>query len=295
MINMHKLIILILVSCTFLGCQAENKNNASKDKVVKIDKFYSLQLGVEGENKFIEYAKDSLDKQPAGISFRNLNFNPPNLGNVSLDVAGQSLMIDHVFNVMGSSIDYDPNLKGIQTIDVNAGLNKEEFVTEEQAYQAYVKLFEQLNQNGWKNHFDVLSPRIAKEDNIKSIYDDSNVIDPAHIFTYEEWRKIFNEKISLYYNLYLNGVYMGITLNKRSGKEDKVQYMLRLNVSTIKYRVRNSISKSYKMSELEFKKAYDNDLLRTLKIRLVEEKERKTNGYHIDENYKDPDVWDYVK
>lgn len=293
--KVDRLIILILISCVFLGCQPENKNNSSKENVMKFDKIYSLQLGVDGENKFIEYAKDSLDKQPAGMSFRDMIFTPPNLGKVSLDVAEQKLILDHVFSVMGSNIDYDPNLKGIQTIDINAGLNKEEFVTEEQAYQAYVNLFQQLNRNGWKNHFDVLSPRIAKEDNIKSIYDDSNVIDPAHIFTYEEWRKIFNEKVSLYYNLYLNGVYMGITLNKRGGKEDKVQYMLRLNVSTIKYRVRNSISKSYKMSDLEFKKAYDNDLLRTLKIRLVEEKERKTNGYHIDENYKDPDVWNYVK
>lgn len=292
MINMHKLIILILVSCTFLGCQAENKNNASKDKVMKV---YSLLLGVEGEKKFIEYAKDSLDKQPAGMSFRDMLFTPPNLGKVSLDIVEQKLILDHVFSIMGSNIDYDPNLKGIQTIDINAGLNKEEFVTEEQAYQTYVNLFQQLNRNGWKNYFDPSASRIAKEDNIKSIYDDSNVIDPAHIFTYQEWLDFFNKNKSLYFNLYLNGIHMGITINKDEGKQDKVQYMLRLNVSTIKYRVRNSIDESYKMSELTFNQAYKDYILRASKNRLIEEKERKTIGYHIDENYKDPDVWHYVK
>lgn len=293
--KMDRLIILILISFIFLGCQPENKNNSSKEKVMNVDQVYSLQLGVDGDRKFSEYAKDSLDKQPAGMSFRDMVFTPPNLAKVSLDVAEQKLTIEHAFSVMASNIDYDPNLKGVQTIDINAGLNKEDFVTEHQAYEGYVKLFKKLKKNGWKNYFDPSAARIDKKDNMKSLYDDSNVIDPTHIFTYEEWREIFNKNESLYYHLYLNGVYIGITINKDEGEQDKVQYMLRLNISTIKYRVRNSITDSYKMSEQIFNQAYKDYILRASKNRLSEEKERKISGYKIDESYKDPDVWNYVK
>ena len=295
MINMHKLIILILVSCTFLGCQAENKNNASKDKVVKIDKVYSLQLGVEGENKFIEYAKDSLDKQPAGISFRNLNFNPPNLGKVSLDVAGQSLIIDHVFNVMGSSIDYDPNLKGIQTLDINAGLNKEEFVNEEEAYQAYTHLVKQLNKNGWQKYILISSARIDNNDNLKSIYDTGLVVDPNYILSYEEWSNFFNINSSFDYNLYQKGVYLTISINKGKSKDNQKQYMLRYDVRIMKYYIKNLISESRNMNSIELKKAYDLEMLKFKNERLISEKDIIKQGYKIDENYKDPDVWDYVK
>lgn len=290
-------ILFIIFFCLISGCQPKAKIDDHKERAMTIDKIYNISLGLEGDKNLSEYSKDSLDQQPAGMSFRDLNFTPPNLGKVSLDVAGQSLMIDHVFNVMGSSKDYDPNLKGIQSLDINAGLNKEEFVSQEKAYQAYVNLVNQINNNGWKNYFLLSMPRIGvdKDNNVNYLFSNGVIIEPKYILTYEEWNNFFSKKSSLDYNLYLNGVYIVMSINKGGHKDNQVQYMLKFDITTMRSYMRNLVTNSYKMTSVEFEKAYTSELIIQNNYRLESEKDMIKQGYKIDENYKDPDVWEYVK
>lgn len=291
---MKRIILIVVINC-LLACNSQNEFDSLQDKKINLSQRYNISLGLEGDKKLIEYSKDPLDQQPAGISFRDLNFTPPNLGKVNLDVADQSLMIDHVFNVMGSSINYDPNLEGIQTLDINAGLNKEEFVTQEQAYQAYVNLVNQINNNGWKNYFLLGMPRIDKDNNVNYLFNNGVVIDPKYILTYEEWNNFFSKKTSLDYNLYMNGVYIVMSINKWEHKDDQVQYMLKFDVTTMRYYMRNLVTNSYKMTPAEFQKAYATELIIQNNYRLEGEKILEKQSYQIDENYHDPDVWEYVK
>ncbi len=77
--------------------------------------------------------------------------------------------------------------------------------------------------------------------------------------------------------------------------------MVHYTFNTIRYDERNSMDDSesnldtYKMTSKELEQAFTNELRRSKKSREIDEKEVMAQGYHIDEDYVDPVVWQYVK
>ena len=204
-------------------------------------------------------------------------------------------MIDHVFSVLGTSFSKDD---GVQKNSINAGLNKEEFVSSEHAYQGYVELMKRLSQAGWKNYFFPDEARIAKESNIRYLMEGHDVIDINYIFSYEEWKNIINSLTtnSIGYRLYANGVLLDISLNQTKKNIDgKEQYMIRYAFQTVRYNQRNLISDSSEMTAQELEQKFKSNLERYTSLREKDEKDAIAQGYRIDEGYIDPDVWQYVK
>lgn len=275
-----------------LACQPNAKNTESN---TMNQQPYTLHLGLQGLKDFAQHNLGRTDSHPSGAGFRELDFSPPNLGQIKVENGANSLVIDHVFSVLGTSFNKED---GIQGLDINAGLNKEEFVSPEQAYQAYVNLMKRLNQAGWRLYIARYNPRIAKEDNIRYLMEWGYVIDPSYIFNYEEWKKIINSigGNSIGYRLYANGILLNVSLNQTKKTEDgKEQYMVRYVFDTIRYNQRNLISDAYEMTPQEFEHAFKNEEIRNKRSREANEKEAIAQGYRIDRNYVDPDVWQYVK
>lgn len=197
-------IVIFMVGYLLSACQpsAQNtENNAMNQQP------YLLHFGPQGFKDFAQYNQGNVDNHPVA-SFRELDFSPPNLGQIKIENDASSLVIDHVFSVLGTSFHKE---EGIEVMTINAGLNKEEFVRPEQAHQAYVDLMKRINQAEWKNYFYRFSARIAKEDNIRYLMKSGDVIDPTYIFNYEEWKKIINTVggNSIGYRLYANGILFG--------------------------------------------------------------------------------------
>lgn len=262
---------------------------------------YILHFGQQGFKDFALYNQGQVDNHPSGAGFRELDFSPPHLGQIKIEHGANSLVINHVFSVLGTSFSKD---EGIQKMRINAGLNKEEFVSPEQAYHAYVNLMKRLNQAGWKNYFYHFSARIAKEDNIKYALKTGDIIDPTYIFNDEEWKKIISASVgnSIGYRLYANGILLDISLERTNKNEQgQEQYIVRYAFETARYDARNSMDDSEnniytdKMTAQELEQAFKNELQRTKKSREIQEKEAIAQGYRIDESYVDPDVWQYVK
>ncbi|MDS7967381.1 hypothetical protein RMB12_10185 [Acinetobacter sp. V117_2] len=260
---------------------------------------YTLNFGVEGEKKFKSYMQTGVDQQPAGMSFFDLTWEPPHLGNIKIDLGENSFVIKNAFSAMGTRIDYAQQNEGIQIIDVTAGLNKEEFVREEQAYMAYKELFSQLQKAGWKQYFYPSDARFDKKDNLKRIEKNNTVIDPYNLLTPAEWREHFKSSTSLYFNLYKNGVLTELNLEKTSKKdlnaEKNEQFMLRFSIQSIRYVTKNLLENGYRLTGAELKRAFDEMVLVDQKERSKAEIKAKKEGFHIDESYQDPDVWQYVK
>uniref|UniRef100_UPI00258316F7 hypothetical protein n=1 Tax=uncultured Acinetobacter sp. TaxID=165433 RepID=UPI00258316F7 len=255
----------------------------------------SLHFGPQGFKDFAQHQLSRSESHPSGAGFKELDFTPPNLGKIKIENGENSLVIDHVFSVLGTS--FNPE-DGIQKLRINSGLNKEEFVTPEYAYQGYVELMKRINQAGWKNYFIKSMPRIAKEDNLRYLMESGYVIDPDYIFSYEEWKKIISESVgnSIGYRLYANGIFVSIRLKQTKKTQDnKEQYIVRYAFDTIRYIQRNMISDAYKMPPQELEHAFKQEVLRAKKSREMDEKEAIENGYRIDQDYVDPDVWPFVK
>ncbi len=141
-------------------------------------------------------------------------------------------------------------------------------------------------------------PRIAKKDNFRYLMESGYVIDPDYIFSYEEWQKIISESVgnSIGYRLYANGILLNLDIDQTKKTEDgKEQYIVRYAFETIRYAERNSIPNAYEMTPQALEQAFKQEVLRTKKSREMDEKEAIENGYRIDQDYVDPDVWPFVK
>ncbi|QER39850.1 hypothetical protein F2A31_09025 [Acinetobacter suaedae] len=293
MFHLHKGLVAILLFLTLSACNV----GTQKDININNEQIYTLHLGSEGIQDFLKYTNGEVDRQPAGMNFMTLNWNPPHLGKVRIEHGINSLELENIFSVMGSQLS-DSLGDGIQIIDIDAGLTHEEFVTSEQAYVAYASLMKKINEAGWQQYFYRFDARIAKEDNLKYILDRKEVIDPAYILSFKEWQEVFNKiptKV-FSYQLYSNGLLLKFSIDQTAINEKKQeQYMLRYTIQTIRYDERNSISNSDQMTAKELKIAFQQMVEKNKLVRLTQEKEAKQKGYKIDENYQNPDVWPYVK
>lgn len=296
--NHYHFILVLIIGWLLLGCQPNAKNTENN---AMNQQSYVLHFGQQGVKDFAQDNQEKVDNHPSGAGFRELDFIPPNLGQIKIENGINSLLIDHVFSVLGTSFHQED---GIQGLDINAGLNKEEFVNPEQAYQAYADLMKRLNQAGWQLYISRYNPRIAKEDNIRYIMEWGYVIDPSYIFNYEEWQKIINTigGNSIGYRLYANGILLNLSLDRtQKTAEGKEQYVVRYTFDTVRYNQRNLMDDSennidtYKMTSQELEQAFKNELIRNKKSREMDEKDAISQGYRIDESYVDPDVWQYVK
>lgn len=279
-------IIVAIVFILFQYTQRENKSMSTPQNV-------TLHFGQQGVEDFTTYTGGNVDVQPAGMSFFDLDWTPPNLGTVNIAHENHTLTLDNVFSVLGSQ-----KSNGVNGIDMDTGLNKSEFVEPRQAYLAYKELLTQINQKGWQNYYYPFAPRISKQDNLRSIKRSNEVTDPSYILSYEEWSDLFNSNPdqSLYYNLYLDGIIVSITVDRTEVNEiGQEQYMLRFSFETAGYLGVNLIENGTKLEGAALRQAYEDTIKLALNDRSKQELELQEQGYIIDENYETPDFWEYMQ
>lgn len=279
-------IIVAIVFILFQYTQRENKSMSTPQNV-------TLHFGQQGVEDFTTYTGGNVDVQPAGMSFFDLDWTPPNLGTVNIAHENHTLTLDNVFSVLGSQ-----KSSGVNGIDMDTGLNKSEFVEPRQAYLAYKELLTQINQKGWQNYYYPFAPRISKQDNLRSIKRSNEVTDPSYILSYEEWFDLFNSNPdqSLYYNLYLDGIIVSITVDRTEVNEiGQEQYMLRFSFETAGYLGVNLIENGTKLEGAALRQAYEDTIKLALNDRSKQELELQEQGYIIDENYETPDFWEYMQ
>ena len=279
-------IIVAIVFILFQYTQRENKSMSTPQNV-------TLHFGQQGVEDFTTYTGGNVDVQPAGMSFFDLDWTPPNLGTVNIAHENHTLTLDNVFSVLGSQ-----KSSGVNGIDMDTGLNKAEFVAPKEAYLAYKELLTQINQKGWQNYYYPFAPRISKQDNLRSIKRSNEVTDPSYILSYEEWFDLFNSNPdqSLYYNLYLDGIIVSITVDRTEVNEiGQEQYMLRFSFETAGYLGVNLIENGTKLEGAALRQAYEDTIKLALNDRSKQELELQEQGYIIDENYETPDFWEYMQ
>ena len=279
-------IIVAIVFILFQYTQRENKSMSTPQNV-------TLHFGQQGVEDFTTYTGGNVDVQPAGMSFFDLDWTPPNLGTVNIAHENHTLTLDNVFSVLGSQ-----KSSGVNGIDMDTGLNKSEFVAPKEAYLAYKELLTQINQKGWQNYYYPFAPRISKQDNLRSIKRSNEVTDPSYILSYEEWSDLFNSNPdqSLYYNLYLDGIIVSITVDRTEVNEiGQEQYMLRFSFETAGYLGVNLIENGTKLEGAALRQAYEDTIKLALNDRSKQELELQEQGYIIDENYETPDFWEYMQ
>ncbi|MGP9491345.1 hypothetical protein [Psychrobacter sp. AOP7-B1-24] len=283
-------VIVAIVFILFQYISQENKSISTPQNV-------TLHFGQQGVEDFNTYTGGDVDIQPAGMSFFDLFWTPPDLGSVNIAHENHTLRIDNAFSVLGSSKNNNVS-KGIVGIDIDSSLNKAEFVEPKEAYSAYKELLTQINQQGWRQYYTNAEPRISELDNLKFINEHREVIDPSYILTYEEWVDIFKNDAhkDLNFNLYLDGIILWIWLRKADENEKKEeQYMLSFSFETAGYVDRNVLENGFELNGSALKTAHEKNVEEDLGIRYTIESELIEEGYRINENYQTPNFWEYMQ
>ena len=302
------LMVFIIGVMGLQACHADNPPLTPPQTV-------TLHFGHQGVRDFYAYTHGKSEDYPKIMSFSGLYWHPPSLGTVNLKHFDSTTTIPHVFSATG--VKKDNRTDGIGAILMSAGLSQAEFVTQEQAYQDYVALITAFKKAGWQHYFEPQHARIAKEDNVKILtYDNpDDVPDDRYVLytgfssdsltplTFEEWRQVIEEqqpyRLDLNLNLYLRDVTLWLKIEKTNNTKpnpipnqpELEQYMVRLTFYTTKYEFYRDIRGD---TIEELKQDYDENQERDKSTRQDYETRAKNAGFRINEDYQDPDMWQYI-
>lgn len=291
--NDLSLIFWFFICCLLLAC---TPNTKSKGNEIMPPQSVILHFGQQGLKDFVQYSNTPIDRQPAGMNFLSLDWRPPKLGQVKIVTEQSNLEIDNVISVMGTQVARFGR-DGVLIMDVTASLHANEYTTSEDAYNAYVKLMKQMNEKNWKQYFLPTIARIDKQDNLKYMSNNmGDVIDPSYILSFKEWQEMMNMTNGhMYFDLYNSNINLGISLSKTYKDDKKEQYMVRYSFEHFRYSGFNAISNSDEMTTKQLKQAFLDERKDNQDNRKEKEMIAKKEGYHMDESYVDPDVWQYMK
>lgn len=290
-------LFICIITCIFLTSCKPTHNIAQGNKSMNQNQdIIALHFGEQGIQDFAKNSNTPVDRQPAGMNFFSLDWTPPQLGRVRVITEKGNLEIENVISVLGTQIARRSN-DGIQIMDIDASLHPNEYTTSQEAYTAYTKLVRQINDKQWKQYFLPYDARIDKQDNLKHMRETmGEVIDPTYVLSFKEWQDVLLKTSGgIIFNLYNGDVELGISLQRTYQDDKKEQYIVRYSFENFKYAGRNAISNSDEMNNEQLKQAFEIELAENKKSRKTAENDKKKEGYHIDESYIDPDIWQYVK
>ena len=294
---------IVLTALLIVFTLAFYKYKEKKNMTNILPQNITLHFGYQGVRDFHTYTKGENDNYPNIMSFSDIRFQPPNLGTVNIEHVGKTLVLRNIFSVMGTKL--GDRTDGIGALDIYGGLNKEEFVTSEQAYQGYVALMQELNSKGWQLYYNPWDARYVAQDNLKIILGQTQgvllqgstyISDASKVLNFKEWQTIFTQRKSMGAKLYLRDLILELNIDQTpDSKPRQEQYLIRYTIDSVKYSFYSGLNEEQrKLNQQELKKIYDENMVTELEMRNEEELKAKQAGFHIDENYKDPDMWQYI-
>jgi hypothetical protein len=200
----------------------------------------------------------------------------------------QSLKLESIENLLFVS---DSNYKkyGITDISLEIPVDDASEIKDKKVYLAFEKLIKNLNLSGWKVFYYHGDPRIFGEESFKlNLLNDRGSLDGYYLDNYEAWMK-YSEILEINsLEFYNNGNYL--TVSFRTGIDHYIIDMkFASTFSNYFYRYDEDIR------DKEWATLLKNDLSKWQNERKLTEKKLKSEQYIINENYKDPEIWEYMK
>lgn len=296
--------------CIFLwACQPTHLSSGNKTMPTE------LHFGVQGVEDFQRHHSilDNNYTKAVGMGFQDLSWRRSALGQVRIYTAESHLDIPNVISAMGTAFDRK-TYQGIHGIDVTSKFYAENGISLEQYYQAYVNVVNELKKNNWQQYHYSSEARIAPQDNLKYMLNHSGYsIDATSLLSFEQWQQLQSGFRTLTLTVYNSDVELGISffplpVARASDDEDVTRENCRFNLdvsyafTTLRYSTRGVVGVTDEgdvevddFNDDEYRIAFQKHREEENKYRLKAEQKAIAEGYHIDENYQDPDYWKYSK
>jgi len=276
------LIFIIFMSIT--ACSAtESENNMATD-------VFSIKIGdTTEEYSQRNHLKEKLyiDKQPAGMSFHEKDWDDDSLGTVELIHGKHSFIINNVMSLTGSE-DLDFQQNGIDNFRIKAGITKPELIGHTEALTLVHDIFKDLLSRGWKPLTENYDPRLQGRESYE--YLASNIIyspDPSYLLSLDEWMALGSHPK---WNFFAEDVFLTVAFHRDTERMDPAKdgaYLLSYRIFSVEQYAKGHFvgDKRNRWQDLwvDMAKEDKQDRYKTEK-RLIEK------GYHINTDYEDPKV-----
>lgn len=199
-----------------------------------------------------------------------------------------ALMFDSMQNLLFVSDDHYKKY-GITDLSFEIPVSGTSQIKDNLNFLLYEKTVKKLRKNGWKVFYYHSEPRVfGKESFELNTRLDRGSLDGYYLDDYNKW-STYSDRLELSsLNFYKNGSYL--TISFRAGIDNYIFDMkVATSFSTYFYQYDENIR------DKEWEDLLEKDLAKWKKQRQITEGNLQKQGYKIDENYQDPDVWEYLK
>lgn len=206
-----------------------------------------------------------------------------------LDKADDSFLIfDSIQNLLFVS-DYGYKKNGITDLSFEIPISGSSNIKDNVNFLVYEKLIKKLKSNGWRVFHYQSEPRILGKYSFElNTLLDRGHLDGYYLDDYSKWSNYADRLELTSLNFYKNGLYL--TISFRAGIDNYIfDIKVASSFSNYFYQYDENIR------DKEWQNLLEKDLAKWKKQRQITEGNLQKQGYKIDENYQDPDVWEYVK
>lgn len=249
-----------------------------------------IKLGESG-TQFLQKnnlpSKGHINKQPAGVSFYEQDWNTKSPGTVIVEHDRYSFQIPYALGVMGAE-DTDYIELGLAKFYVNAGITATDTILHDEARKEFITVLQKLLQLGWKPVISYNYPRLAGAQAFQYYEEDNAYGVPANYNpSLEEWMRIDSDD----WSLYADGIFLEIHFRrdrKLMNPTEPGAYLFSFNLSS-----KEEFAKSYFQGEEERKHWRDLwvDKIKSLKKeRYAKEKELLKRGFTLYSEYEEPKI-----
>lgn len=232
-------------------------------------------------------AKDSVDKQPAGLSFYEVDWSVSARGTVRLEHGGYSFDIPHALGVVGTE-DIERLDAGIESYAITAGITADGPILHDEARRLFLDFIQTLTERGWKPAISYNYPRLKGEQAYKYFEEDfAYSVPPDYRQTLEQWMAMD----FAYWRLHAGDVFLNIRINrdrKRMIPDEPGAYLLALTLIS-----KEEKAKSHFQGEKDranWKNLWVDKIKELKKERYAKEEALRKRGFDIDTNYEEPKI-----
>ena len=231
-----------------------------------------------------------IERKPVGMHFYKRDWPLDALGRVRYLQGAYSFDIPRVSDVMGSSSPEVPE-EGIYAWNIGAFAMDGERVRHIVARDRLFALFDDILRAGWRRHIFPAEPRLRGLEATRYALERSSYypLDPRSVPSLVQWMQL-NRKLP-YWKFWADGVYMKVqVIDEPALRNSKMGgvYMFSIELESETPHFWKSFRNVQDM--LRWKELIPAALERSAARRLRDEQELRSQGYTIDETYRDPPI-----
>lgn len=280
-------ITLCLTIASFL-CIGGCDGSTEMDKKMS-DAAVLLKLHENGEEFSKRYpGLIQVNKQPAGLTFYDAEWNSSEKGKVTIDTGSGALRADDVLYLTAVQDDLN-KAEGISTASLSSGITGPKGITHDAAREYIFAALSRLRNDGWKPFIPFDDPRIRGRNMLNYQLANSSVItlDPDYKPTPEEWIRLPDRSG---WELRTESAFIRITFHRSPNPKDPSGpglYLVNFDLKSTVNHFKGFVDPSHRD---EWRKLLPGELKDLASRRNSAEAKLREQGIEIDTEYKDPSI-----